>query len=122
MKKILLFFLVLSCLGCDKEDPAAKEAGKPSVESVIFAEVFSGSQSNTKIFVKLNIPEEGSVKSVSLIRNTTRINGAISSPKNGTNTIVDPIEFPSGTVQRSYSFVLIMQDNTEITSTQYQVK
>lgn len=121
MKKLLLFLLVAVCIGCDKEDPEPVDETKPKVESVEFFKVQSAGA--TKIAIRLNliIPETGSVKSVSMIRGTTRVNNVLQSEAiNGANPIYDnSAEWPSG--EAYYTFILILEDGTEIVSGKYKV-
>lgn len=121
MKKLLLFLLIAVSVGCDKEDPKPEEAVKPKVESVEFFKANSGGTTRIAIRLKLIIPESGDIKSVSMIRGTTRINNIIQSEAvNGINIIYDNgAEWPNG--EAYYSFILILKDNTEIVSGKFKV-
>jgi len=123
MKKLLLFLLVAVCIGCDKEDPEPVDETKPKVVDVEFMQVQSGGEPRVRVLLTLSIPEAGSVKSVSYVRNlTARVNNVIINPVDGpSNTFVDNSGlWPNG--EMYYRFILVLQDDTEIVSDPYKVQ
>lgn len=120
-KALLILFLAVSLVGCEKDEELRTDGTKPSVTTVTFKKAPQGTITRIQVNLTLSIPEKGSVKRVDILRNTTRANGATqSTPVDGLNTFIDPSDWPSNPTY--YTFILVLQDNTEIISTQYQVK
>lgn len=117
MKKYLLLFILPLALSCGKEDEAKVADTEPKVVSVQFTSVYQAGRETLRAKVTVDIPEETSIKKLTMYQSESVEAGSTEKPKSGTYTLYHlTFSYPTG---KKYYFVFTKSDNTEVKSDLY---
>lgn len=128
-KKLLMFFVAVAIMSCSKEETPEKTPEKPSVESLTVSKIthrttLSGTLWMLSVNLTLKLPEESAVKALDYIKDGYRYIDWKKGPvlKNGLNEFTIGGTSSEALVNGTYTFILVLKDGSEVTSSPQIVK
>lgn len=118
---LLILFISLTLVSCEKQENNLIEENDPSVTSVEFKCGGAGSNISQVVDVEVVIPDSGSVKKLSMFTKNGNEVYYIENPESGEHRLYNHsiTGCTSGVPSVSYYFVFTKQDNTKVITGEY---